>query len=135
MQALPPPQARPKGQAKAVTEGVPVIFVTSMHALFDNEVQPFFELSGPLRRRRKAALIKSNDSAYSCSAAPALAAPSKALGEGINLIVVPTGKSEQLSNEFLKPSSALRGDELILLQTDRSEQSIERVCQYLAYRS
>jgi hypothetical protein len=30
------------------------------------------------------------------------------LGEGINLIVVPTGKSEQLSNEFLKPASALR---------------------------
>jgi hypothetical protein len=30
------------------------------------------------------------------------------LGEGINLIVVPTGKSEQLGSEFLKPTSALR---------------------------
>jgi hypothetical protein len=31
----------------------------------------------------------------------------KALGESINLIVVPTGKSQQLS-EALKPTSALR---------------------------
>jgi hypothetical protein len=29
------------------------------------------------------------------------------LRDGINLIVVPTRKSEQLSNEFFQPSSAL----------------------------
>ena len=60
-----------------------------------------------LRRILEPVSIKARDSVCSGPAAPALAAPSKALGEGINLIVVPTGKSEQLSNEFLKPSSAL----------------------------
>ena len=61
-----------------------------------------------LRRILEPVSIKARDSICSDPAAPALATPSKALGEGINLIVVPTGKSEQLSNEFLKPASALR---------------------------
>jgi len=37
---------------------------------------------------------------------PLLATPGEALGESIDLIVVTTGKREQLSDEFFQPSSA-----------------------------
>src|SRR5205807_2616186 len=37
-------------------------------------------------------------------ATPPLATPGEALGEGVNLIVVATGKSEQLSDEVFQPS-------------------------------
>jgi hypothetical protein len=30
------------------------------------------------------------------------------LGEGVDLIIVPSGKSEQLSDEFFQPRGALR---------------------------
>ena len=53
--------------------------------------------------------IKARDRVCSDPAAPALATPSKALGEGINLIVVPTGKSEQLSDEFFQPCQRAGG--------------------------
>ena len=46
-------------------------------------------------------------------ATPLLPPPGKALGESIDLIVVATGKGEQLSDEFLQPSGALG-------KTDRS---------------
>jgi len=46
-------------------------------------------------------------------ATPLLATPGEALGESINLIVVATGKREQLSDEFFQPSGAPR-------KTDRS---------------
>jgi hypothetical protein len=46
-------------------------------------------------------------------ATPLLPSPGKALGESIDLIVVATGKGEQLSDEFLQPSGALG-------KTDRS---------------
>jgi hypothetical protein len=39
-------------------------------------------------------------------ATPLLAAPGEALGESIDLIVVATGKREQLSDEFFQPSGA-----------------------------
>jgi hypothetical protein len=37
---------------------------------------------------------------------PLLATPGEALGESIDLIVVATGKREQLSDEFFQPSGA-----------------------------
>src|SRR3984893_5433117 len=46
-------------------------------------------------------------------AIPLLATPGEALGEGIDLIVVATGKREQLTDEFFQPSGALG-------KTDRS---------------
>ena len=39
-------------------------------------------------------------------ATPLLATPGEALGESIDLIVVATGKREQLSDEFFQPSGA-----------------------------
>jgi hypothetical protein len=67
-------------------------------------------------------------------AIPLLATPGEALGESIDLIVVATGKREQLTDEFFQPSGAL-GNGPILRQTDRSGQSIERACRYPAYGS
>jgi hypothetical protein len=38
---------------------------------------------------------------------PPVATPSKALSKSVTLIVVPAGKSEQLSDEFFQPSGAM----------------------------
>src|SRR5450759_3059912 len=58
-------------------------------------------------------LPKPTYTAFCRSAAPPLATPGEALGESVNLIVVATGKNEQLSDEFFQPSGAPR-------KTDRS---------------
>ena len=47
---------------------------------------------------------KSADSHF---ATPLPATPGETLGQSVNLIVVPTGKSQQLSDEFFQPSGAL----------------------------
>ena len=55
----------------------------------------------------RAHLVKPTDKADFRFATPPLPTPGEALGESVNLIVVATGKSEQLSNEFFQPSGAL----------------------------
>jgi hypothetical protein len=40
-------------------------------------------------------------------ATPLLPSPGEALGEGVDMVVVATGKGEQLGDEFLYPSGAL----------------------------
>ena len=52
-------------------------------------------------------LIKSKDSADYHFATPLPATPGETLGKSVNLIVVATGKGEQLGNEFFQPSGAL----------------------------
>ena len=54
-----------------------------------------------------ATLIKSTDSADYHFATPLPATPGETLGKSVNLIVVATGKSDQLSDEFFQPSGAL----------------------------
>jgi len=49
-----------------------------------------------------------------------LATPGEALGESIDLIVVATGKREQLSDEFFPPSGARRRDLLLFGITVKS---------------
>ena len=54
----------------------------------------------------RAHLVKPKDKAGFHFATPPLATPGEALGESVNLIVVATGKGEQLSDEFFQPSGA-----------------------------
>jgi hypothetical protein len=59
-----------------------------------------------IRDYKDAFLVKPRDTVDSHSVTPLLATPGEALGESVNLIVVATGKSEQLSYEFFEPWSA-----------------------------
>lgn len=52
-------------------------------------------------------LIKSTDSADYHFATPLPATPGETLGKSVNLIVVATGKGDQLGDEFFQPSGAL----------------------------
>ena len=54
-----------------------------------------------------ATLIKSTDSADYHFATPLPATPGETLGKSVNLIVVATGKGDQLGDEFFQPSGAL----------------------------
>src|SRR3984893_10149702 len=66
-----------------------------------------------IARRNTLALVTPTERSDYRLATPLLATPGEALGESIDLIVVATGKREQLSDEFFQPSGALG-------KTDRS---------------
>jgi len=57
-----------------------------------------------IARRNTQALVTPTERADYHLATPLLATPGEALGESIDLIVVATGKREQLSDEFFQPS-------------------------------
>ena len=59
-----------------------------------------------MARRNTLALVTPTERADYHLATPLLATPGEALGESIDLIVVATGKREQLSDEFFQPSGA-----------------------------
>ena len=59
-----------------------------------------------LARRNTLALVTPTVKTDYHLATPLLATPGEALGESVDLIVVATGKSEQLSDEFFQPSGA-----------------------------
>ena len=59
-----------------------------------------------IARRNTLALVTPTERADYHLATPLLATPGEALGESIDLIVVATGKREQLSDEFFQPSGA-----------------------------
>ena len=61
-----------------------------------------------IARRNTLALVTPTERADYHLATPLLATPGEALGESIDLIVVATGKREQLSDEFFQPSGAAR---------------------------
>jgi len=59
-----------------------------------------------IARRNTPALVTPTERADYHLATPLLATPGEALGESIDLIVVATGKREQLSDKFFQPSGA-----------------------------
>ena len=66
-------------------------------------------MKGKLSKARlvKAHLVKPTDGADYHSATPLLTTPGETLGKSVNLIVVATGKGDQLGDEFFQPSGAL----------------------------